>query len=147
MTILSSPAFVEDYRAFIAEARPFVQIADETGYEQALEALESVLELADDTPDDPMNPLIDMLSRAIEQYETQDTELAAFLSEAEATSADIALLKTLMAQHHLTGSDLPEIGGKAMVSKVLSGQRELSRKAIEALAERFGVRPAMFFGG
>lgn len=67
------------------------------------------------------------------------------MAEAEEIPADIALLRILMRQHKLTGSDLPEIGGKAMVSKVLRGKRTLSRSAIEKLAERFGLRPSMFF--
>jgi HTH-type transcriptional regulator/antitoxin HigA len=62
--------------------------------------------------------LIDLLSSAIEKYESQDEDLMAFVEEAQNLPADIALLKVLMRQHQLTGSDLPEIGGKAMVSKV-----------------------------
>ncbi|MGE4417136.1 MAG: type II toxin-antitoxin system HigA family antitoxin, partial [Marinobacterium sp.] len=88
----------------------------------------------------------DMLSHAIERYESQDEELMAFIGEAETLPADIALLRTLMSQHHLTGSDLPEIGDKTMVSKVLNGKRILSRQAIEKLSERFELKPSMFFG-
>ncbi len=86
-----------------------------------------------------------MLSYAIEKYESQDEELMAFVAEAEELPIDLALLRTLMDQHKLTGSDLPEIGGKAMVSRVLKGERDLSRSAIERLSMRFGLRPSMFF--
>ena len=86
-----------------------------------------------------------MLSHAIEAYESQDQELLAFVAEAEGIPADIALLHTLMRQHKLTGSDLPEIGGKAIVSKVLKGERAISRTAIEQLSARFNLRPSMFF--
>ena len=55
-------------------------------------------------------------------------------------------LKALMMNHNLTGSDLPEVGDKTMVSKVLNEKRPLTRPAIERLAKRFGIRPAMFFG-
>ena len=34
---------------------------------------------------------------------------------------------------------------KSMVSRVLSGERSLSKKHIQALAKRFGVSPAVFF--
>ena len=105
-----------------------------------------VMETAADTPDDPMNPLIDMLSHAIERYKAEDEELVTFIEEAEAMPMDIALLRTLMSQHNLTGSDLPEVGDKTMVSKVLNGKQVLSRQAIEKLSARFGIRPAMFFG-
>jgi len=139
-------AIVDAYQVFMSTAQPFINISSDEQYEAALETLEQVMETATDTPDDPMNPLIDMLSNAIERYEAEDEELVAFIEEAEGMHMDIALLRTLMRQHHLTGSDLPEIGDKTMVSKVLSGKRILSRQAIERLSARFGLRPAMFFG-
>jgi len=143
---MAQSALFNAYESFMTTAQPFVSITNEAEYAKTLKALEQVLESAGDALDDPMNPLIDMLSHAIERYEFRDTELAAFVAEAEGMPADIALLRTLMSQHKLTGSDLPEIGGKAMVSKVLKGKRALSRSAIEQLAERFGLRPSMFFG-
>ena len=139
-------AIVDAYQAFMSTAQPFINIGSDEQYETALETLEQVLETATDTPDDSMNPLIDMLSHAIERYEAEDEELDAFIEEAESMPMDIALLRTLMSQYHLTGSDLPEVGDKTMVSKVLNGKRVLSRQAIEKLSARFGIRPAMFFG-
>ena len=139
-------AIVDAYQAFMATAQPFVNITTEDEYESALEALEQVLESASDTLNDPLNPLIDMMTHAIEQYESKDAELCAFVEAAGAVPVDIALLRTLMNQYKLTGSDLPEIGDKTMVSKVLNGKRILSRQAIEKLSERFGLRPSMFFG-
>lgn len=139
-------AILDAYQTFMATAQPLVNIDTDEQYEAALETLEQVLESASDTLNDPLNPLIDMLSQAIARYESRDEELVAFIAEADAVPADVALLRTLMKQHHLTGSDLPEIGDKTMVSKVLNGKRTLSRQAIEKLSERFGLRPAMFFG-
>ena len=138
-------ALFDAYQSFMVTAQPFVSIANDSDYVQALDALEEALETANDTLDDPLNPLIDMLSHAIEIYESRDKELMAFVAEAEGMSADIALLRTLMTQYRLTGSELPEIGGKAMVSKVLKGERALSRSAIEQLSARFNLRPSMFF--
>ena len=47
-----------------------------------------------------------------------------------------------MRQYHLTGSELPEIGDKTMVSKVQNGKRTLTRQAIEKLSARSNVKPA-----
>ncbi len=138
-------AIVDAYQAFMATAQPLVNIQTDKQYAEALETLEQILESASDTPDDPLNPLIDMLSHAIERYEDRDDELSRFIEEADSTDVDVALIRTLMRQHKLTGSDLPEIGDKTMVSRVLSGKRVLSRQAIEKLSERFGLRPGMFF--
>ncbi len=139
-------AILDAYQTFMATAQPLINIGTDEQYEVALETLEQVLESVSDTLDDPLNPLIEMLSQAIARYESRDEELVAFIAEADAVPVDVALLRTLMKQHHLTGSDLPEIGDKTMVSKVLNGKRTLSRQAIEKLSERFGLRPAMFFG-
>ena len=139
-------ALFNAYLSFMDTAQTFVNITNEADYSRALNALEQAFESADDTVDDPMNPLINMLSQAIEKYELRDKELVAFVAEAEGLPADLSLLRTLMSQHKLTGSDLPEIGGKAMVSKVLKGKRALSRSAIEQLAARFKLRPSLFFG-
>lgn len=143
---MTQPALIDAYQSFMATAQPFVNITNEEDYDMALDTLEQVLESASDTLDDPLNPLIEMLSHAIEKYESQDKKLMGFVSEAKRLPADIALLQTLMSQTKLTGSDLPEIGGKAMVSRVLKGERALSRSAIEKLSARFGLRPSMFFG-
>jgi HTH-type transcriptional regulator / antitoxin HigA len=139
-------ALVDAFQGFMATARPYVIITDEEDYNKALEALEQILESAEDTENSPLNPLIDMLTHAIEKYETKDSELSSFLAEAEELPVDIALLRALMSQYQLTGADLPEIGCKSMVSKVLKGERLLNRTAIEQLSKRFGLRPALFFG-
>ena len=139
-------ALVNAYEKFMATAHAFVNIRSEVDYHEALVALEEIMESAGDTKDDPLDPLIEMLSRAIEEYESQDDELIAFVREADAIPLDAALVRTLMQQHQLTGSELPEIGDKIMISKVLNGKRQLTRLAIERLSARLGIRPAIFFG-
>ena len=144
---MAQAALIDAYQDFLQTAQPYLHIRNESDYEGALQALEALLEKASDTLEDPLNPLIELLSQAIASYEAQDEELVAFLDEADAIPADIALLRALMQQHGLTGSDLPEIGDKTMVSKVLNQKRTLQRDAMEKLAARFGIRPAMFLGG
>jgi HTH-type transcriptional regulator/antitoxin HigA len=140
-------ALVDAYETFMQTAQTYVNLSNEEDYNAALIALEEILDAADDTPTDPLNPLIEILSLAIETYEAQDGKLVAFLDDADVIPTDVVLLRTLMRQHALTGSDLPEIGDKTMVSKVLNGKRVLQRHAMELLGERFGIRPAMFLGG
>ena len=62
----------------------------------------------------------------------------------EATCTPVQLIKDLMETLGLTGSDLPEIGDKTAVSKVLSGDRPISHKMAYALAERFAMEPSAF---
>lgn len=140
-------ALIDAYQTFMQTAYAYVHISSEADYNGALAILEEILEEASDTVNDPLNPLIELLSQAIAAYEAQGSDLKVFLEEAESAPTDISLLRALMQQHGLTGSDLPEIGDKTMVSKVLNQKRTLQRDAIEKLADRFGVRPAMFLGG
>jgi HTH-type transcriptional regulator/antitoxin HigA len=37
------------------------------------------------------------------------------------------------------------LGSQGVVSEILSGKRELNTRQIAALADRFGVSPAVFF--
>jgi len=130
---------------FAEAAAPFIHIADENHYEQALELIEELLLEAEDNETDPINAIISMLSQSIESYENQQEELVAFDQAAMEKPGDIAMLRHLMDQYALGVSDLPEIGSKSMVSRVLSGDRGLNKNHIKALADRFQVSPALFF--
>lgn len=142
---MANSALLASYEQFMTTALPYVVIENEAQYEATLNELELALESSSDEINDPLNPLIDMLSHAIEEYELKDAELALFIKQSEEIPLEIALIKTLMENHNLTGSDLPEIGDKTLVSKVLNGKRALTKSAIIRLSERFGLRPSMFF--
>lgn len=124
---------------------PYVHIVNEEDYQKTMDLLENLLESFSDTEDNPINPLIELLSMAVERYESDDKQIKTFIKEADSYPNNIALLRTLMGQHNLTGNDFPEIGSKSMVSKVLHGKRTLSRSAIERLCTRFDLQPSMFF--
>ena len=142
---MANSALIESYGTFMTTAAPYTMIGNEEQYEATLNELEMALEASSDTENDPLNPLIDMLSHAIEEYEMKDSDLTSFIKKATNVPIDIALIKALMSSHSLTGSDLPEIGEKTLVSKVLNGKRTLTRSAIERLSQRFELRPSMFF--
>lgn len=138
-------AFKDACHSFAQVAAPYLHIKDEQHYEEALELIESFLEEAEDSHDDPLNGVIELLSRAIESYESKDAELAAFEQRSRAQPSDLATLRLLMDQHHLGINDLPEIGSKSMVSRVLSGERSLNKNHIKALSDRFHISPSLFF--
>lgn len=84
------------------------------------------------------------VENAIQDYEQGDAAFSKFNAEVKASTTPIQLLKDLMETQGLSGSDLPEIGDKTAVSKVLSGERLISHKKAFALAERFGMDPKAF---
>ena len=142
---MTAVAFKDACHSFAQAAAPYFHITDNKHYEEALELVESLLDEAEDSPDDPLNAIIEMLRHAIEAYENEDKELAAFEKRAMDQPADLTMLRLLMDQHGLGTADLPEIGSKSMVSRVLSGKRSLNKKHIQALAGRFGINPGLFF--
>jgi HTH-type transcriptional regulator/antitoxin HigA len=142
---MTALAFKDACHSFAQAAAPYTHITDNRQYEKTLELIENLLEEAEDSPDDPLNAVIEMLSRAIEAYENKDDVMAAFEKRVMDQPADLAVLRLLMDQHALGTADLPEIGSKSMVSRVLSGERNLSKKHIQALSERFGIYPGLFF--
>ena len=136
-----SPAFVE-IREALARV-PFVaHIETQDDYERALELMD---QLVDDYEANRL--LIEILSGSIERWEDQASEFSDFNAAVAETDRGIAALKTLMAQHGLGVADLPELGSKGNVSKILNGAegKKLTCKHMEALGKRFGVSPLLFF--
>jgi HTH-type transcriptional regulator/antitoxin HigA len=142
---MTALAFKDACHSFAEAAAPYIHITDNRHYEEALELIENLLEEAEDSPDDPLNAVIEILSHAIEAYESKDDVLVAFEKRVTDQPADLAMLRLLMDQHDLGTADIPEIGSKSMVSRVLSGERGLSKKHIQVLSERFGIDPGLFF--
>ncbi|MEA2080322.1 MAG: helix-turn-helix domain-containing protein, partial [Pseudomonadota bacterium] len=69
----------------------------------------------------------------------------AFETQAGEIPVDVAMLRVLMKQYVLGVADFPEIGDKSLVSRILSGSRNLTKQHIQKLAARFGVSTSMFF--
>ena len=118
-----------------------VEIITDDDYEQALALMD---ELVDDY--DNHLVLIELLSKSIERWEDNSTEFAAFNKRTTKGDPALPVLRTLMEQHGLGVADLPEIGSKSLVSKILNGRdRQLTRQHIDALSRRFNISPALFF--
>jgi len=80
-----------------------------------------------DTPDDPLNDLIDIISRSIEKYESVQEDIVNFENEANNISQEISLLRILIDQHKLTISGFKdETGSKSLVSMILNEDSSVS---------------------
>ena len=84
----------------------------------------------------PLADLAETLALSIEAYEDIHIPLP--------NTSSPAILRSLMEDHDLTQSDLPEIGSQGVVSEILAGKRDLNVRQIAQLAERFSVSPAVF---
>ncbi len=137
---MNAMACIEDVKS-VFRAVPFLShIRTEEEYQGALSLVD---ELIDDF--DSNVALIERLTDVIEEWESTDPAFAEFNAGVEALDA-VDMLKFLMKQHGLGIADIPEIGSKSLVSKILNRRgRELTRRHIAALSKRFGVSPAIFY--
>ena len=84
------------------------------------------------------------LEEAIQTYERDSEQFAAINANLASASTPVQLLRDFMDVLGLSGSDLPEVGDRHVVSKVLAGTRPISHKMAYALAERFSTKPDVF---
>jgi HTH-type transcriptional regulator/antitoxin HigA len=127
---------LEVAREHWAAIRPILIIQGEADYERAVETMNELLDEVGTDEEHPLYDLLDTLGTVVVAYEAEHIPLP--------TSTGADALAYLMEEHDLRQSDLPEIGSQGVVSEILSGKRELNVRQIRALAERFGVSPAVF---
>ncbi|NUM49163.1 MAG: helix-turn-helix domain-containing protein [Anaerolineales bacterium] len=118
--------------------QPFLSIRNEEEYDAAIERLHELLDEVGTDETHPLYELFDTLGTMIRVYEEQHFPFP------DVTGTDA--LRYLMEEHHLKQADLPELGSQGVVSEILNGKRELNVRQIQAVAERFQVSPAVFFG-
>ena len=125
----------------ITQVMPWVQgINSDQQYDELLALMD---ELVEDY--DANQLLIDLLFPVLQDYEETTERFKAFNQRIETLDPGIAMLRLLIDQHGLTQSDFQqEIGGKSLVSQILSGKRSLTLGHIRALSKRFGIPAAMF---
>ncbi len=146
MLALKPETLTNSFLGFAEEASNILHIKTEQDYQEALKIIEHLFSEAKDTAEDPLNDLIDMISKAIEKYETTQEGIIAFDKEANNTTQEISVLRLLISQHNLTLADFKnEIGSKSLVSMILNGKRNLTKEHIAKLSQRFKLDPAAFF--
>ena len=126
----------KDIQNHWANIRPLLTIRNEREYEQAVKRLNSLLDEIGTNERHPLYELLDTLGTLIHAYEEKHHAMP------ESGGSD--MLRFFMEEHGLTQSDLLEVGSQGVVSEILNGKRELNVRQIRALAQRFGVSPAVF---
>jgi len=115
---------------------PFSAIHSQQQYEQALEALDSLLDATNNDENHPLADMAETLGELIHAYEEEHLPMK------DARGVDV--IRLLMQEHQLTQADLPEIGSQGIVSEVLSGKRDLNIRMIRRLSERFKLDSKVF---
>jgi len=120
----------------IRQQIPIGPLRTEAEYHRAVAVLDEIVDEIGEQESHPLADLAETLALAIAAYE-----------EIHVLVQDISgpvVLRTLMDEHGLSQSNLPEVGSQGVVSEVLAGKRDLNVRQIARLAERFGVSPLVF---
>ncbi|HCR16629.1 MAG TPA: transcriptional regulator [Candidatus Latescibacteria bacterium] len=115
---------------------PLLQIQNENEYDVAIDRLNALIDEVGTDEKHPLYSLLDTLGTVIHAYEEENHPLPKIKGRDS--------LRFLMEEHHLTQSELPEVGSQGVVSEVLRGKRELNVRQIRALSKRFSVAPSVF---
>jgi HTH-type transcriptional regulator/antitoxin HigA len=107
-----------------------------TEYDRAVAVLDNILDEIGQQETHPLADLAETLALSIEAYEDTHVPMP--------NASGPTILRSLMEEHGLAQSNLPEIGSQGVVSEILTGKRDLNVRQIAQLAARFGVSPAVF---
>lgn len=143
--MISRSNVLNKFADFTRVAAPILYVHNDEAYADSLDMVAYLMELVGEDHERSENLLITILGHAIKEYESHDPEMVAFEREVEVGHSDVAMLRLIIEQNQLTLSDLPEIGHKSLVSKILSGERHLTKSHIEKLCKRFHLDPGLFF--
>ena len=124
-----------DYRR-IRRQIPIGPLRTEAEYHRAVAVLDEIVGEIGEQEGHSFADLAETLALAIAAYE----EIHVPIHDASGP----AVLRTLMDEHGLSQSNLPEVGSQGVVSEILAGKRDLNVRQVTALAARFGVSPAVF---
>ncbi|MCB1657867.1 MAG: transcriptional regulator [Moraxellaceae bacterium] len=116
---------------------PLSLIETEQEYENAVNALNELLDAGGADEHNPLAVLVTLLGDFIADYEDKH-------SQQPPTVTGRAMLAFLMEQHGLKQADLSDIGSQGVVSELLSGKREFTTHHIKLLACRFNVPVSVF---
>jgi HTH-type transcriptional regulator/antitoxin HigA len=109
---------------------------NEIDYNNLVNLLDSLIDEVGNDESHPLSSLMETIGSLIETYESQNYP--------DIEGDPINVLKTLMEEHGLKQSDLPEIGSQGVVSEIMSGKRQLNVRQLKLLSERFKVSPVVF---
>ena len=109
---------------------------NEKDYNRLVQLLDGLIDEVGDDESHPLASLMETLGSLIESYEARN------IPEMEGNPIDT--FKTLIQEHGLKQSELPEIGSQGVISEILSGKRQLNVRQIKLLSKRFNVSPVVF---
>ena len=135
---LTFAALPEDYAGLVV-FYPLRPLRDKVDFNNAYEV---AIAMAGHNLTPDQEDYLDVLTTLINQY---DEKYNAQPLGGEADTDPLGMLTFLMEQHNMNASDLGRLlGQRELGSKILRGDRELSKTHIRKLSNHFHVSPAIF---
>jgi HTH-type transcriptional regulator/antitoxin HigA len=132
MNVLTIPG---DFDSLV-HAHPPAAIHDEVAYENAMELINALTSLPH--PTEGQLKYLDTLTILVERYE-EETE-----GDVPKGVGAVAVLRYLMEDRGMNASDLGRLlGDRALGTRILNGDRALSKAHIKLLATHFKVSPSV----
>jgi len=108
----------------------------EADYDALVHELDDLLTLTGDDENHPLRALAARMGDLIAEYDARHYPIA--------PAPGHEVLRSLMVEHGLTQSDLPEVGAQPVVSDILNGKRQLNLRQLRALSQRFNLPVDVF---
>jgi HTH-type transcriptional regulator/antitoxin HigA len=126
-----------DHFGALVSKVPLHPLSTEDEYDEAVRVLNALLDAGGANEEHELAPLVVALGEFIGDYEDANHKWDDLPPN--------VVLRELMAMNGINQAELPEVGSQGVVSEILAGKRELTRKHIQAVSQRFHVSPAIFF--
>lgn len=110
MLAVKTETLTNSFLGFAHNASSILHIKSDKAYQEALELIEHLFNEANDTIDEPLNDLIDIIAKSINKYESNQKDIVKFGNEANNISQEISVLRVLMDQHNLTAGSRAKVG-------------------------------------
>ncbi len=111
-------------------------ISSEADYDNAVAFLDEITDRMESPNDVRYLGLVQLLAHNISNWEQAHIKIP--------DSSPSEMLEFLMTQHQLRASDLKELVDQSALSKILRGQRSISKQLAKAFAEKFRVPISLF---
>ena len=133
---ISASSLPADFKSLV-QMYPPCAVHDDVAYENTQEIVDALTNLPKRSTG--QEKYLETLSILMAKYEEATERIGENVTPLDA-------LRQLMEEHEMSASDLGRLlGERSLGSKILSGNRSLSKSHIAKLAAHFGASPELFF--
>lgn len=122
--------------ASVQAVAPLRPIHNEADYDNAVALADGLADIIGDNENHPLFSLLDFVTDVISAWEKEHIKIP--------DAAPREVLRHLIDANNLKYKDLEDIASQTLLSDILSGRRNISKKVAKALAERFHVGVGAF---